>query len=838
MTWLVRRAARRFYLRHPWQLALAIAGVALGVAVYVGVDLANDSARRAFDLSAAVVTGRTTHRLLPVGGPLPDDAYRTLVLEHDVALAAPVVETGVALPGRSELNYPLLGVDPLSETGLRGFSGLVPGDTSSLARLIAEPGTVLVPEALAERAGVAVGAPLTLAVRGGRLVEVEVVGILDSDAAGAGDAEPPIVTDIATAQEIVGRIGTISRIDLRLDGDAAARLAAALPAGTTLVPVETENASFAQLANAFRTNLRALGLLALVVGMFLIYGTMSFAIVQRRATFGVLRSMGLARRELIASVLLEALALGAVATLVGIVLGRLLANGLVDLVLDTIGDFSYGAAVSAVEPSPWIYVKGGVLGVGATLAAALVPAFEAARGAPAAVLRRAQLERRAHRNARVLALAAVPVLAAAAVLIGTTSRELLPGFGGLFCVLVAGAMLTPAATVLLMKACERPAGRALGIAGLLAVRGVSGSLSRTGVAVAALSVAVATVMGVGLMIGSFRASLVEWLGTTLTADLYLGFDESAELGAAEVAALRRIDGVAGLTLSRTVQLPTDAGEVIVRAIEPGPAGYGLELVAGTPADAFDSLAAGDAVLIAEPFAFARELAVGEELVLPSGSGPAHLRVAGIYRDYNAGGGSLVMGLARYRSLYDDERLSGVGVQVADGHDVAKIERAVRSALAEQGGLRVRSSALLERISLEVFDRTFKITEVLRVLAGIVAFLGVLSALLSIELERAREIAVLRALGFVPRELTATLLVQTGLLGAAAGIAAMPLGMVLAALLVHVINRRSFGWTMDFVVTAGPLVSGLALAVGAALLAGLYPAYRAGRAQLGGALREE
>ena len=140
--------------------------------------------------------------------------------------------------------------------------------------------------------------------------------------------------------------------------------------------------------------------------------------------------------------------------------------------------------------------------------------------------------------------------------------------------------------------------------------------------------------------------------------------------------------------------------------------------------------------------------------------------------------------------------------------------------------RVRSSARLEELSLAVFDRTFKVTEVLRVLAGIVAFLGILSALLAIELERARELSVLRTLGFTPGGLGATLLTQTGLLGLAAGLAAMPIGTALALLLVHVINRRSFGWTMDFVLTPQALVSGVSLAVIAALLAGIYPAWRA------------
>ena len=156
----------------------------------------------------------------------------------------------------------------------------------------------------------------------------------------------------------------------------------------------------------------------------------------------------------------------------------------------------------------------------------------------------------------------------------------------------------------------------------------------------------------------------------------------------------------------------------------------------------------------------------------------------------------------------------------------------------RSGVRIRSTSGIEELSLKVFDRTFRITEVLRVLAAVVAFLGVLSALLAIELERGHELGVLRALGFSARDLALNLLAQTGLLGLAAGLVAVPLGGAVAALLVHVINRRAFGWTMSFVPTAEPVLAGLGLAIGAALLAGVYPALRAGRIALNAVLREE
>jgi putative ABC transport system permease protein len=271
-------------------------------------------------------------------------------------------------------------------------------------------------------------------------------------------------------------------------------------------------------------------------------------------------------------------------------------------------------------------------------------------------------------------------------------------------------------------------------------------------------------------------------------------------------------------------------------VRPGPEGWGLEIVAGDAAGTLAEVAAGRGAVASERLAFARDLKIGDELTLPTPAGVEQMPIVGMFRDFNTGDYSIVVSLDWYRARWADETLTGFGVYLEDGSASESVEGAIRAALP--GQLRIRSTRGIERVSLEIFDRTFQITEVLRLLAALVAFLGVLSALLSIELERAHELAILRAIGFSPRELTTTLLTQTGLLGASAGLAAVPIGTALAALLVHVINRRAFGWSMDFVVTPGPLLAGMALAVGAALLAGVYPSLRAARIGLGGAMREE
>ena len=290
MNGLLAGAARRFYLRHPWQLCLALTGIALGVAVYVGVDLANDSARRAFELSAELVTGRTTHHLMGTDGTVSDDTYRELRVRHGPLLAAPVIEDKVRLAHSPSRELTVIGIDPLEETAFRGFSGLVPGRAADLTRLIVEPGTVLVPAALAAEFDLQTGSSLDLLVRE-TPATVRIVGTVGASSPTTEGATAPLVTDIATAQELFAR-RSLSRVDLILTEAEARRLEALALEGVTLVPAGGRNAAFDALARAFRINLTALSLLALLVGVFLIYATMSFAVVQRRETFGVLRAIG------------------------------------------------------------------------------------------------------------------------------------------------------------------------------------------------------------------------------------------------------------------------------------------------------------------------------------------------------------------------------------------------------------------------------------------------------------------------------------------------------------------------------------------------------------------
>lgn len=831
-------ASLRFYGRHPWQLVLAIAGIALGIAVFVGIELANDSARRAFDSSSAAVRGQTSHRLLPLSGTLDEAVYLALKRDRRFVASAPVLEYPVTLglPDGRALELTLRGIDPVEEVAVRGLAGAA-GLAADARRLITEAGTVLVPESIARRFAIATGDRLAIGI-GARRGEVVVAGTSVTATDPATDAAPALVADIATAQELLGLRGSIGRIDLRLDATAAAELAAAPPAGTVLVAAAAEDAMLRELTRAFNTNLTALGLLALVVGMFLIYSTISFTIVQRWRALGVLRAIGLTRHELLAKLLTEALVIGTAGTLLGLLLGRALSSGLLELVLRTLDDLYFRRALGAAEPSAWIYPFGAALGIGATLISALVPALLATRR-DADGQRRSRLERGAVVLTRRFALAAPPTLLAAVPILLLAPRSLVAAFVGLFLVLVAGAMLVPLATRSLMRVLEAPVAAAAGLPGRLAVRGVADSLSRTGVATAALAVAVATVMSIGLMIGSFRASLIDWIDATITADLFVAVDADAppDLEVALAALADRPD-VAGLNRMRRARVTTPAGSFDLRAQSLGPEGYGIDITEPADQTAEALLEAPTSLLVAEPLAYRLRLAVGDALEIATPSGLQRFTVAGIHRDYDSAGSEIVMALESYRRWSGDEALSSIGVYFAPGADEDAIVAAIRTIPGLAGRAGIRSTRGIRDASLLIFDRTFQVTEVLRLLAAIVAFLGILSALMALGLEREREFAVLRSMGLSIRALFGQNLAQTALLGLTAGLAALPLGAALAWMLVHVINRRSFGWTMDFVVAPEPLVAGLAMALAAAVLAGLYPSWVGARADMGLAWRDD
>jgi putative ABC transport system permease protein len=857
---LLWRSSLRYLVRHPWQFGLAVLGVALGVAVVVSIDLANASARRAFTLSTEAVTGRATHQVVGGPGGLPDDAFRRLVVEAGVEWAAPVVEDYVAIPGRDgqpARTLHLLGVDPFSEGPFRAYLSGTPGGSDTdraavdLGPLLTRPGAGVLPATTARELGLRPGDSFTVRAAGGEH-RVELAGTLEPANENTRRAVADLlVMDVAATQELLGRVGRLDRIDLIVPEGAAgrrllARAAAVLPAKAQILAASGRTRTTEEMTRSFRLNLTALSLLALVCGLFLIYNTMTFSVVQRRGLIGTLRALGVTRREVFALVLGEALVVALLGTALGLGAGVILGRGLVRLVTQTINDLYFVVSVRELTVPLTTLLEGAALGLGATLLAALVPALEATQAPPRAVLSRSALEAGLRRALpRASALGALLLLLGAGLL--AIPGELLGvSFAGLFAVILGFALLAPVATVGLMRLLRRPLGALLGVLGKMAANGVVASLSRTAVAIAALVIAVSVTVGVGVMIASFRQTVVRWLEMSLQADVFVAAPTRAGgfSGAAidpEVA--RRAAALAGVgqvNSIRRVEIPSPSGPVRLVVIGTTAAGIRrtFELKDGRPDEAWPAFQDGGAVLVSEPFAHRTGVGRGATVRLRTERGDRDFPVAGVYYDYASDRGIVLMSRRTYLRGWNDPALSGFSLYLAPGADVDRVVELLRRTIGAERGLSIQSNRSLKKISLEIFDRTFLITGVLRLLAGFVAFIGVLSSLMALQLERARELGVLRANGMTPGQVWQLVTSQTGLMGLAAGLLSIPVGLTLAAIMIYIVNRRSFGWTIRMEVGPQVLLEALALALAAAILAGLYPAFRMSRTSPALALREE
>ncbi|HLF87628.1 MAG TPA: FtsX-like permease family protein [Anaerolineales bacterium] len=858
------RAGLRYLVRRPWQSVLMIVGIMLGVAVVVAIDLANASASRAFDLSTDAIAGRATHQITDGSQGIDETLYVELRRAGlDIPLA-PIVTNYVVSPELGNVPIQLLGVDPFAETPFRSYlagpQGGAPADV--LTAFFTHPGAVLVSVDLAERYGLASNVPLTLEFSGYTQLAF-VAGLLaPTDNLSRRALNGILLTDIATAQELTGQIGKLSSIDLILpEGDSTSltKIENLLPTGVQIQEVAARAGTVEEMTSAFRLNLTALSLLALIVGLFLIYNTMTFSVVKRRPLFGILRCLGVTRREVFALVVGEAVVVGIIGAGLGVALGVVLGQGAVQLVTQTINDLYFVVTVRGVDVPVSSLAKGFSLGVISTILTAAFPAWEAASVPPHAALSRSGLEAKAERAVSLVAVAGLVLIIAGALLLWFPNGNLIIGFAGTFAVVIGFAMLTPIVTRGLMRSAIPVTSRVGGILGRMAPRNVANSLSRTSIAVAALMVAVSVTIGISLMVGSFRYTVVAWLSQSLQGDVYLsppstGAVQSTNVISPEVLeTLRDWPGVARMDTIRIVQVESpDAGGPVQLGATDNP-DTAVERIfkesIGTPEEVWAAMEAG-AVIISEPLANRMEgngtrknpeeqgFIFLDDITLETPAGPRDFPVVGIYYDYSSSTGVMLMHQPVYHEYWDDPAINAIALRLEPGIDPDQIIVELEVALTPIQGLDIRPNRALRDEALVVFDRTFAITGALQLLTTLVAFVGVLSALLSLQLEKARELGILRAIGLTVEQLRRLVLLETGLMGAVAGFLAMPTGFVLSLILIYIINRRAFGWTLQLQLEWLPFVEALVVAVLAALLAGVYPARRIGEMAAAEALRGE
>jgi putative ABC transport system permease protein len=860
---------RSHFAQHPFRVLLSLLGVSLGVMASVAITTANVDVLRSFERAVTAVAGPAT--LEVVGGDLGvDEAVITAVRAvPGVTAAVPVIEESIVMAqgARRGEAVQLFGLDLIAEVGTRGFRLQAAGGRQALEQLLASD-TAYVGAKLAEDWHLIVGSPFEV-MAGGRLVRLQIGGLLHSETARSTVWDRAILMDIAAAQVLFESIGRLDRIEVvtthdRPVEDIEAALRAALSPHLTVQRPAQRTKQVEQMVRAFQLNLRVLSWVGLLVGTFLIYNTMGFMVAQRRREIGIYRALGMTERRVAALFLAEAGLLGIVGGVIGGTSGVLLSRSLVSLVSQTISDLyvpiSPGLAVLVFDHHLWwALVQGVLLGTLVSMIGAWGPSVDASRTVAVRALAPGDYEVTQQLQIPRFAWTAAALSGLAAVLSFMNPLAGLPVFGYLatLCLLAALSCLAPVCIQLLGFRRRRDQDVLLGLAGSLrqiAVDHAARHPGRNGVTVSALMVGLAIMIGVVVMVRSFRQTVEIWVNQTVIADLVVAppawlhgrhaGQASRALPGTWATKLASIEGVVAVDTYRDVHVDVQGQSValISRDLRLHAERSRYLVIEGDSATMLRHAADTGEVLVSEVLANRLGVREGMSIAITTPLGVKNVPIAARFYDYATDGGKIVMDRAQYQALWHDDRVTVFPIYLRAGADVDAVRRLIgrRLTVNEQERLSpiIISNAELRREILEIFDRTFVLTYVLEAIAVLIAVLGIVNTLVTAVLERRREIATLQAIGASPAQVKQLVLWEAaylGLLGAVLGVIG---GLLLAVVLIKVINKQSFGWTIQMMVPIGVLLQAVVLALGAALIAGYWPARWAANQPVVEGLREE
>ena len=838
-------------LREKTRTALTILGIAVGVAVVVAIQLANQSALRAFRESVDAIAGRANHQIVGDTGPLDERVLLGLrPLWNEGVRFAPVIDVeGLIEPAQHPVR--ILAVDLLSDLHFRDYryARIETGAKhESLGDYFAlfQSDAIILPAPFARERGLRIGSRVTIHVLG-RRASLIVRGILEAEGPATAFNGNIIVCDIATAQRNFGMTGKLSRIDLLIPEGREQRVLAsiALPPGARVERPSRRNERVEKMLRAFRVNLFALAGVALLVGMFLVYNTVLISILRRRRDVGVLKTVGTAPRQIFGAFLAEGLVFGLLGSVLGIALGYGLASAILRTVGRTINTLYVTSQPEAIVLTPVTIAVGVAVGTILSLLSALQPALEAASVRPTAMIRPGLQQRVTH--PRRLAALSVACFIAAALM----SR--LPPMGGIavagyvavLCVVAGFSLLAPAIVRMTSRLASPLLERAFGIVGRLAAASLPASLRRTSVASAALSLATGMMVAVALMVGSFRETVRIWVDQTVSSDLWLRPSKGLanaqvalfppEVGdeLAKVEFIEAVDRVRGrdIVYGDTI-VSVGSGEFDVAAR------FGdLPMIAPrSSSEALRNAARRNGVVVSESFALKFDKQVGDTITIPGRT--SAFPITGIYRDYSNDRGVVVMDRPLFMRTFDDDRINTIVVFLKRGVDRNYARRELEKRFGPKYGAFVVTNSEIKSEVMTIFDQTFLITYALLGVAIVVAVLGIVNTLAALILERTRELALLRVGGLSTGELRTMIVLESTLLGAASTVAGLVMGYVLSWILIYVINKQSFGWTINFHTPAALIAASLAVTLLASALAGLVPARMARRIDIAMAMKTE
>lgn len=821
---LVRLFVIRNMGKEKFLTLLSVIGVALGIGLFIGVRVASDRAIASFEADINGLNTGADYEISDTAGIDFDElAYPAVAaIEWN---SYPVLKTAGYLPELKET----LDISGISVKSM----GLAAGPVSASVNIedfLRTPNGITVTNSFASRHSAGKGRTLMAYVYD-RAFPLKIVGVVEAPYLPSNAA----LMDLGNFQEYFGKWGRLSMIDLVTDDATAERIRKRLPPSLSIEKKNVLLANRKSLTASFRYNLQFVSLIAILVGIFLLYNTIFISVVKRRTEIGILRALGADRKAVIMLFIIQGLVLGAAGSLLGLLLGQVAAYFSVIAVSKTLSSMYGAVSITDYFIGARDVLSAFSLGFLISMLASVIPAFEAARVRPDESTKEGAFETRRKNRARLY-----PLAGASLIIMGLASACIdyrampfsfpLLAYAGILLILLGFTLTAPAYFSAILKIFERPAAGAFGATGTLAWADMRGSISRFSVALMSVAISTALIIALLILIFSFRNSLKTWISRNIAADIYIKpascasnfcfFPLSEDIS--RIAG--KFPGARGIDRFRTLHLDFHGRKIV--------AGFGdieAELkyspryrdAAAKRRD--EALLNGQKVSISDYLAIKYGLKPGDSMQLPTPDGNRSFTIYSTFSSYSTTSGFIYLDRKWLKKYWGLDDATQIAVYLKPGANADSFAARLRQALSSRYSVEVLNNSELREKVLAIFNKSFAITYAIELISIMVSLIGVVNTMLALVLEKRREISIVRYLGGSWKQIQEMFVISAGTAGISGIAMGVFIGPVMSGIFILVINKISFGWEIRPGIPVLYLAAVILVLLITTLAAGLLPA---------------
>ncbi|MFQ5579184.1 MAG: ABC transporter permease [Nitrospiria bacterium] len=851
MLFVLLRSISVRHLIHERRTWLTLVGVALGIAVFISIRLANESVLAAYRKSVDLFAGNTKLEIVGRGGAIDEMDLVEIRKTPGVISIAPIVQSVLPMsspPSAEGEVLLLIGIDLLQEVPFRNYE--VVGEERASFEVLIDPSAVLLTVPFAERHHLQIGDHFSVRKESSRL-DLYVAGLLEPEGVALGLDGNIAVMDIASAQWTLGKLGKLDRIDLMTDEEVKLdtviqRLAKGLGGRLAIRRPEQRSRQVEKMLFSFQLNLTALSAISLFVGIFLIYNTLLVSVMHRRKEIGILRALGVTRLHIFCLFTFEGILIGTAGGFAGVFAGALLGRGVIQILSQTVN-----ALYVPIPPSPFslphlLFLEGTGIGIFVATLSSLFPALQAAFLKPRESMEGIYHEQSEVRQGRFLAVGMI--FGAAAFMLSQIPPEWglqWAGYLSAAFLLVAFSLIVPSA-IFAFSRMFFPLLSRMPPSWRMAQGHLEQAVRRNAPTISAFMGALAMMMSVVIMIESFRSTVEVWIDQTIRSDIigfpasYMSRDTDETIPGELSEKVEAMPGIEALDRYRSIEIifRDEPARLVGRDLAVHRSHSRYLFQSGVSEKIIQEAIREKKVLVSEVFANRFKLRVGDTIQIPSPRGDIPVSIGGIFYDYSTDGGKMVIDRSFLKESWDDHEIDVLAIYLREGKQADIVRQVLVKKWGSRFGLAFTTQIDFKKEILEIFDQTFLITYALEWIAVFVALLGITNTLYVSILERRREIGLLRSIGGSRRQVIQVVLIEAFYMGLIGWFLALFCAFFLSLLLILVINKESFGWTILVHLPPHIILHAFILATLTALLAGYFPARRAAKMDITEAIAYE